>query len=453
MPLLPDVNLTRKPARLLGKSLRWRILVALLLVFALGFGNLAVHLYGTRDELRRAVLAIQARAVSEGLRLDSDFSTLPLTYAGGELAYTLYSAEGQAMWFSDNLDGPKRLRTNMPNSELNWWRWSPIGGQVINVPVSLDGGATLMVRRNDVHERAMIDELLLERLRQSLVFMLPLGLLSVVLMLWLLNWTLRPVRHAAKLARGIGPSDPARRIPLADLPSEIHPLAEAANRALDRLATAYAAERRFVADAAHELRTPLTVLDLSLQDARNSHQPDWPALELEMRQMRRLVGQLLELARQDGVAEEESSSERVAKVSRMTREAAVTLLPMFEAQGRGISVNIEDGLLCRGNADELREALINLLENALVHGAGNALVTLQARGDDVWLEVADQGSGVPAEHQESMFQRFRKGRQGSEGTGLGLAIVRRIVENAGGQIGFVSGQMSTLRIVLPRVQS
>lgn len=451
MPPLADVNLTRVIGWRGHKSLRWRILVALLLVFALGFGNLAVHLYGTRDELRRTVLAIQARAVSEGLSLTSDFSALPLTYAGGELAYTLYSADGEALWFSGNLDGPRRLRTPQPDREVSWWRWSPQGGQVINVPVPLEGGATLMVRRNDVQEREMLDGLLLERLHQSLVIMLPLGLLSVALLLWLLSWTLRPVRHAARLARGIGPSDPARRIPLDDLPREIHPLAEAANRALDRLAKAYAAEQRFVADAAHELRTPLTVLDLRLQDARNSHQPDWPALELEMRHMRRMVGQLLALARQEGVVDESGGAERVAKVSRVTREATAALLPLFEAQGRGITADIEDGLLCRGNADELREALINLLENALVHGAGDVRVTLQEQGQDVILDVADQGSGVPVDEQASMFQRFRKGRQGSDGTGLGLAIVRRIVENADGQVGFVSGQPSTLRIVLPRV--
>src|SRR5690606_18525892 len=112
------------------------------------------------------------------------------------------------------------------------------------------------------------------------------------------------------------------------------------------------------------------------------------------------------------------------------------LLPLFEAQGRSIEVDIAEGLECRGNPDQLREALVNLLENALVHGAGEVRLTLRAQGDEVILDIADQGDGVPSELQEAMFQRFRKGRQGSEGTegtGLGLAIVRRIVENAGGR--------------------
>ncbi|HSX71787.1 MAG TPA: histidine kinase dimerization/phospho-acceptor domain-containing protein, partial [Pseudomonas sp.] len=315
MPSVADDKLTKSGATPLWRSLRGRMLIALLLVFSLGFGNLAVHLYGTRDELRRAVLTLQAHAVSEGVSGLADVARLPLEYGGVELAYTLYSADGKVLWFSDNLDKPGRLRTDMLERESHWWRWSPIGGRVINVPVRLADGSVLMVRRDDAREREMIDDLLLDRLRQSLVVMLPLGVISVLLILWLLHWTLRPVRHAARLAREIGPSAPTRRIPLTDLPSEFHPLAEAANSALDRLAGAYAAERRFVADAAHELRTPLTVLDLRLQDARDSRQPDWPALDQEMQQMRRLVAQLLELARQDGASTESSAASGTVRLA------------------------------------------------------------------------------------------------------------------------------------------
>jgi len=193
------------------------------------------------------------------------------------------------------------------------------------------------------------------------------------------------------------------------------------------------------------------VLDLRLQDARQTGQPDWPALNMEMRQMRRLVAQLLELARQDGAAVERRDGPlQRANASRVAREATAALLPLFEAQGRSIEVDIAEGLECRGNPDQLREALVNLLENALVHGAGEVRLTLRAQGDEVILDIADQGDGVPSELQEAMFQRFRKGRQGSEGTGLGLAIVRRIVENAGGRVGVVSGRANVLRIVLAR---
>lgn len=448
MPLVADHNLTASVISAGRRSLRRRTLIALLLVFALGFGISAVHLFGTRDELRRAVLLIQARAASEGFTSEQPLSNLPRQFAGGELGYTLYGPDGQLIGFSDYLGRPRRLRTELLTRDPHWWRWSAFGGNTINAPVRLPDGATLMVSRNDTAEREMLDDLLLDRLRYSLLFVLPLGLAAVGLILLLLNWTLRPVSQAARLALGIGPSTPERRIPLNDLPSEFHPLAEAANRALDRLASAYAAERRFIADAAHELRTPLTVLDLRLQDARRSGETDWPVLEMEMRQLRRLVAQLLELARQDGAAERGGAPQQT-NISRMVREATAAMLPLFEAQQRSITAEIADGLRCRGNADELREALINLLDNALAHGAGTVHVSLSSQLNEIILEVADQGPGVSIEQQELMFQRFRKGRQGSDGTGLGLAIVRRIVENAGGRVCFVPERQNALRITLP----
>ena len=447
MPSLADGNLTARVISLFGRSLRSRILVALSLVFILGFAISAMHIYGTRDELRRAVLLIQAGAVSEGFTSDQPLGVLPRHYAGGEMEYTLYAPDGELLGHADYMARPRRLRTALLSREASWWRWSPYGGASINAPVRLPDGAILMVSRNDQAERAMLDELLLDRLRHSLVLMLPLGLLCILLILLLLNWTLRPVRRAAQLAQGIGPEAPARRIPLQGLPGEFHPLAAAANCALDRLAHAYEAERRFIADAAHELRTPLTVLDLRLQDARRSGELDWPTLEAEMRQLRRLVGQLLELAHQEGAAERGGPLQH-CNLSRLTREATAALLPLFEAQGRNIEARIEDGLLCRGNADELREVVVNLLDNALVHGAGTVQVSLQRSADGIALEVADQGPGVPVAEQEAMFQRFRKGRQGGAGTGLGLAIVRRIVENAGGQAGFVPGRTSALQVLL-----
>lgn len=457
MPAIADHNLTTTKQRRARRSLRWRVLIALLLVFALGFGISVVHLYGTRDELRRALLLIQAEAASSGFSRDHSLSNLPREFAGGELGYTLYGPEGQLVSFSDYLGRPRKLRSERLTRHSHWWRWSPYGGNTVNVPIPLPDGSTLMVTRTDTAERAMLNELLLDRLRHSLIFVLPLGLIAASLILLLLNWTLRPVRLAARLVQSIGPATPGRRIPLDDLPDEFHPLATAANRALDRLADAYAGERRFIADAAHELRTPLTVLDLRLQDARRSGETDWPVLESEMRQLRRLVAQLLELARQDGTAErglaEHIDPPRPANISRTVREATAALLPLFEAQRRSITVDIENGLYCQGNTDQLREAMVNLLDNALTHGAGAVEVTLRSQSAEIILEVADQGPGVTPEQQELMFERFRKGRQGSHGTGLGLAIARRIVENAGGDIHFVADRQNALRMVLRRANS
>src|SRR5690554_1019288 len=84
MPSLADSNLTGRVMSLLGRSLRARTLIALSLVFVLGFGISAMHIYGTRDELRRAILLIQARAVSEGFTSDQSLDRLPRYHAGAQ---------------------------------------------------------------------------------------------------------------------------------------------------------------------------------------------------------------------------------------------------------------------------------------------------------------------------------------------------------------------------------
>ena len=126
------------------------------------------------------------------------------------------------------------------------------------------------------------------------------------------------------------------------------------------------------------------------------------------------------------------------------------MLPLFEARGRALSVEIAQSCMCLGNPDQLREALINLLDNALVHGRGAVRVTLCRVGDSLQLEVSDEGAGIPEGEREAMFLRFRKGQQTTEGTGLGLAIVRQIVQNAAGQVAFVSAPGTTVRVSLVR---
>ena len=131
-------------------------------------------------------------------------------------------------------------------------------------------------------------------------------------LVWLIGWwSLRPLARASRQAAAIGPANPAGRLNTGKLPREIRPLVNAVNGALERLDHAYAAQRelierldhayaaqrRLTADAAHELRTPLAVLSLRLQRAKLDAAADWPAMERDLTQMSRLVGQLLELAR------------------------------------------------------------------------------------------------------------------------------------------------------------
>ncbi len=285
---------------------------------------------------------------------------------------------------------------------------------------------------------------------QDLAMMLPFGA-AALLLVWLVSgWSLRPLRRASQEAAAAGPANLAGRISTALLPSEIRPMAEAVNGALDRLAGAYAVEQRFTADAAHALRTPLTVLSLRLQQARQLGRPDWAAIERELGQVTHLVGQLLDLARKEQAGPASAvTCAGMVNLSRVAREAAADILPLVEQAGRSLQVELPDTLAVRGRVADLRDMIRNLLENALVHGEGTIRLsgwTGPPPGRDVVLAVADAGPGVAPALREQVFERFRKGRAASPGAGLGLAIVREVARTHGASVAFAPGAASSVLV-------
>ena len=406
-------------------------------------------LYDTGDRLRRAVMNIQAREISSGFTMHSDPATLPRSYAGGDLSYTLYSSSGQMLWFSDNLERPRRLRQPMPIEQSSPFSLPIRSGEVINVAAPLADGATLMVAKRDVLERKAIGELLRAKLHQSLMMALPACLLAVGLIYWIMRWTLKPVQEASRFAQNISSSNP-QPIPTADLPIEMLQLAQAANQALDKLAQALAHEKQLVADAAHELRTPLTVLDLRLQQARLDANPDWNGIDADMAYLRRMTGQLMLLARQERGLDllDAATDLQSTQLSRLVRETVAFMHPLFEAQSRQIEAKILDAVLVHGDAHLLQTAIRNVLENALFHGQGTVSVAMHCQGDAVYLTITDEGPGVPEDQREQMFARFRKGSQSSKGAGLGLAVTRQILRNLGGDVRFLDQPYGAIELQL-----
>jgi two-component system sensor histidine kinase QseC len=290
---------------------------------------------------------------------------------------------------------------------------------------------------------------------QDVSVLLPFSLGAIAL-IWLVSgWSLRHLAAASREAAVVGPSNPGARISTERLPWELRPLVDAVNEALDRLAEAYAAERRFVANAAHELRTPLAVLSLRLQRAKLDDAPDWSAIEQDLAQVNRLAGQLLDLARKEHARQAATTADgSVANLSRIAREAAAAVVPLAEEAGRALEVELPASLQVRGRPDDLRDMVRNLLDNALVHGRGTVRLAGQVEvahhGErQAWITVSDEGPGVPPELGEAAFDRFRKGSPASMGHGLGLAIVREVVHGHGGSVDFLPGPGCQVRVVLP----
>lgn len=295
---------------------------------------------------------------------------------------------------------------------------------------------------------------LLDEPYQDFVLLVPLGLLAMALAWIVSGRSLRAVERASRAAAALGPGDPEARIALAGLPREVRPLVEAFNGALDRLAAAQARESRFVSDAAHEIRTPLTLLSLRLQKARHEGRVDWAAVDREVAGLQRLATQLLDLARKDHLARLDDRSEfRVVDLARVAREVAAAAIPAAEVEGREIRVDMPRHLPVAGAAAELGDIVRNLVDNALAHGRGRVRLTGRPvrvdAGTLAVLTVEDEGPGVPAGSEASVFDRFCKGDPASPGHGLGLAIVRETVRFHGGTVRMAAGPGARVEVRLP----
>ena len=300
-----------------------------------------------------------------------------------------------------------------------------------------------------------LDADLLREPYQDLSVLLPF-FLGAVALIWLVSgWSLRHLASSSREAAVVGASNPGARISTRKLPGEVGPLVDAVNGALNRLAEAYAAEQRFVANAAHELRTPLTVLSSRLQRAKLDGDLDWCAIDRDLAQVNRLAGQLLDLARKEHARQADAmAGNRVANLSRVAREAAAAVVSVAEEAGRTLDVDLVPSLLVRGRPDDLRDMVRNLLDNAVAHGRGTVRLAGQVQAvhggkEEVWITVSDDGPGVPAALAEAVFDRFRKCGPESSGHGLGLAIVREVVWGHGGSVRFLPDPSCRLRVVLP----
>jgi two-component system OmpR family sensor kinase/two-component system sensor histidine kinase QseC len=278
--------------------------------------------------------------------------------------------------------------------------------------------------------------------------------LVALAMWWLVGATLAPLARVVGAARqrDAGALEP---LPLAGLPAEVTPLVQSFNALLGRLAQAFSAQRDFVADAAHELRTPLTALKLQLgllRDAANAAERDDAVARLHagVERAQRLVEQLLALARADPAA---AVAQAPLDLAEVCRAAVADSQPLAQAQLRPIEIDTPPTVPWRGDAQALRGAVRNLVDNALLHGGGTVHVSLTVQGDTACLRVDDAGPGIPAAERERAFDRFHRRHPGrGTGSGLGLAIVRATAAQHGGTVALADAPQGGLRaeLRLPR---
>jgi two-component system sensor histidine kinase MprB len=254
---------------------------------------------------------------------------------------------------------------------------------------------------------------------------------------------LRPLGALAAAAGEIeATADPARRLPEAATLDEIGRLTGVLNRMLASLEEARASERRLLADASHELRTPVTALLGNVEYAARHGADEEVLADLrhDARRLARLVDSLLALER---------AGEGPADLAPVRLDELVRLAVDERDPGR-VHIGTLDRVTVPGDADALRRAVGNLIENGLVHGPprGHVTVSIDIVGERALLSVTDQGEGPDPELHGQLFERFWRGPGSSDrpGSGLGLSIVAEIARLHHGRIR-VDGSKFTL--VLP----
>jgi signal transduction histidine kinase len=269
---------------------------------------------------------------------------------------------------------------------------------------------------------------------------------------------LRPVEAMGRRAGEISLTDRGERLPLPAAHDEVRRLGETLNEMLDRLRRSFERERRFVADASHELRTPVSVIRAELDAALRAGGHDEQVREA-------LVAALEECDHLAQLAEDLLVVARAAEGELTVRHEPVEVGPLLEGvrarfgdrareHGRELRVQGGDGLRIEADDLRLRQALGNLVDNALRHGGGDVVLRARpAEGGGVEIEVADRGPGFGPDLAGRAFERFARGDAARTrgGTGLGLAIVRAIAEAHGGRASIVTDgdRGATVRLWLP----
>lgn len=252
------------------------------------------------------------------------------------------------------------------------------------------------------------------------------------------------------------------RLPIETPEDELGKLAGVFNAMLGRLEASFDQLRRFTADASHELRTPLTAMrsvgEVALQDQRTAaeYKDVIGSMLEEVHRLTRLVDCLLVLSRAD--AGHIRLQRADVSLLDLAREAKSLVEVLAEEKQQKIILEGNAELVVSADCLILRQAIVNLLDNAIKHSPPKSQILIHVRpGRDslAILEVVDQGPGIPPEQQQLVFQRFYRTDQARTrewgGAGLGLSIVLWAVKAHGGEIKVESGekQGSTFRISLP----
>jgi signal transduction histidine kinase len=411
------------------------------------FHSFDIMLRGRADSLLGAVQ--DAEDKNDNVMLDGTEVNLP-----AEDVYQVQDASGRVLGHSPNWSGPgssllaaktgKFLRVHVNGI---YYRALRIEGLRIVDPGDKGGG---IPRRVSIFYGSPIDGVWKDIWRAVAFYAVTsLSLLAVsgLLIFWLLNRGLAPLRELATEAAGVSvnswnfvPPQRARMI------RELAPLTLALETVLTSLERSFMQQRRFVGDAAHELKTAVAVLKSSLQlltlkqRTAMEYEHGIERCQMDCDRMEEAVGKMLTLAQVE-TNTELLSSHFETNLAQTVGQVAEQFESMAELKRLRILVSAEDAVMVDIEAEQLQLLCSNLLLNALQHSpAGSAIRAMVRQNGELVIE--DDGDGIAAEDLPHVFDRFYRGdpsrSRNTGGTGLGLSICKAIVSRRQGTIEITS---------------
>lgn len=354
-------------------------------------------------------------------------------------------------------DGRRRGVISLPGGPSAGDRWLFVADE-LPIAVAEGQAKTLIVAapRSNVPLVGLLAELVI--VPQLFIAGIVGLVLSILLAVYISRSVAQPLQRTAQAAQAIAHGDFSQTLPVSG-PDEVKGLATSFNYMVQQVKASQQAQRDFVANVSHELKTPLTsiqgfaqaILDGTAMDGQAVHHAA-SVIHAEAERMRRLVEDLLDLARLD-------SGQMVMRREPVDLKAVLGACAerfALRAQQAGVQLEVQTPDLPRliGDGDRLAQVFSNLIDNALQHTPAGGRVTVRAFSASVaggtsarpaarsphllTVEVADTGTGIPAEDLPRIFERFyqvdkSRARSGA-GAGLGLAISREIVQAHGGTI-------------------
>jgi signal transduction histidine kinase len=252
---------------------------------------------------------------------------------------------------------------------------------------------------------------------------------------------LAKVSEVARKASEIEPRRHGTRLPVDGIAKEVAPLVIAFNGTLERLESEFQKRQRFLIDAAHELRTPIAIMQTRIDGMPEGQ--DRRRLLDDVARLAETAEQLLDFERND----QTTDLHEMVDLVEIARTAVADLAPLAIAAGYQICFQSEvESVERKGSPSALPRAISNLVRNAIDHGGNAGMITISVSADGQ-IDVADEGPGIPAEHQDLVFEPFYRVTPKSNGAGLGLSLVKQVVTNHGGQVSIKSGSSGTQVVI------